>query len=162
MSALTYEAAKKQVIAAAVPVRSAYRGRRIAVTTNATGMSGARIPYCDTVRVDELAELARQLAERVGQAALELLGEDDVAEAVPGVRRAVHEVRPERPGAQGQLEVDEDDGRHEQADAGQDEPAAPPDPGSTARTYSPTGIASSRVSEWLPTASPKTTVAASR
>ena len=78
--------------------------------------------------VDELAELAWQLAKWVEQAALELLGEDDVAEAVPRVRRAVHEVRPERPGAQGQLEIDEDDGPNEQADARQDEPAASPDP----------------------------------
>ena len=49
-------------------------------------MSGARIRTGVPSAVDELAELARQLAERVGQAALELLGEDDVAEAVPGVR----------------------------------------------------------------------------
>ena len=51
MSALTYEALKKQVMATADPVRSAYRGRRSAVTTNPTGMSGARIPNWATVRV---------------------------------------------------------------------------------------------------------------
>ena len=77
---------------------------------------------------DQLAELARQVPERVVQAALELLGEDDVPEAVPGVRRAVHERRPERSGAERQLGVDEDQGHGQDADARQDEPAAPPDP----------------------------------
>ena len=51
MSALTYEALKKQVMATAVPVSSAYRGRRRAVTTKPTGMSGARMPNWVIVRV---------------------------------------------------------------------------------------------------------------
>src|SRR3954453_3601439 len=58
---------------------------------------------------DELPGLSRQLAERIRQAALELLGEDDVAKAVPGVRGAVDEARPERTGPERQLEVDQDD-----------------------------------------------------
>ena len=80
--------------------------------------------------VDEVAELARQLTERVLEAALELLGEDDVLEALPGVRRAVDEGGLER--ARGrpdrQLEVDGDEGEHQDADARPDQPAAAPDP----------------------------------
>ena len=70
--------------------------------------------------------------------------------------------RPERPGPQRQLEEDEDDRPDEhRAHAGRMNRGRRRMPGSTASTYSPTGRASSRVSEWLPTDSPKTTVAAS-
>ena len=44
MSALMYDAAKKHVMPAAVPVSNAYRGRRRTVARKPIGRSGARIP----------------------------------------------------------------------------------------------------------------------
>ena len=90
---------------------------RTAVAMNAIGMSGARIPnWVDGPR-HQVAELARQLPERVGHAVAELLGQDDVLEPLPGVGRAVHERGTERPGAKRQLEVDEEDRERQHADA---------------------------------------------
>ena len=79
--------------------------------------------------VDEVAELARQLTERVLEAALELLGEDDVLEALPGVRRAIDEGGLERAGCcpDRQLEIDGDQRQHEDTDARRDQPATAPD-----------------------------------
>ena len=110
------------------------------------------------------AAALRQLAERVGQAALELLGEDDVAEAIPGCSESrTPERRQEGPGSEWQLEIHEDDRQRQGCGAPEDQPAAPRSiPASTARTYSPTGTASRSVSEWLPTASPNTLAAATR
>ena len=127
----------------------------MAVTTNATGMSG---PGSRTAtRPGRRGRRTCAAARRTGrQAALELLGEDDVAEAVPGVRACRTR---SAPGTVRRAAAARGRRARRSPRAGrrsQHEPAAAPDPGSTARTYSPTGIASSRVSEWLPTASPKT------
>ena len=50
MSAFSYEAAKKTVMATADPVSSAYLGTRTAVATNATGTSGAKIQNWTAIR----------------------------------------------------------------------------------------------------------------
>ena len=64
----------------------------------AIGMSGARIPnWVDGPR-HEVAELARQLPERIVEAVAELLGQDDVLEPLPGLGRAVDERGAERSG----------------------------------------------------------------
>ena len=106
MSAFTYEAAKKQVMKTADPVSSAYAGRRTAVATKPIGMSGARTPNCGHGPRDQLADLPRQPAERVLEAAPELLAERDVPEAVPCLGPAVDERCPKDPGPQRQLGID--------------------------------------------------------
>ena len=77
----------------------------------------------------ELAELARQLPERIVDAVAELLGQDDVLEPLPGLWRAVDERGAERTRTQRELEVDEDDGQDQHPGTPGDEPGAPPDPG---------------------------------
>ena len=120
-------------------------------------MSGARIPnWADGPR-HELAELARQVAERVVTAPWNCSARTMYRNPSQVSGRAVDQRRAERPGAQRQLEVDE---RRRSVPAPPTHAArgaaARQIRGSTARTYSPTGMASSSVSEWLPTASPKT------
>ena len=65
------------------------------------GINGARIPNCVDGPTDELAELPRQLAERILEAALELFAERHVPEAIPGVGAAVDERCPKDPARSG-------------------------------------------------------------
>ena len=94
------------------------------------GMSGARIPNWVTVRGDEIAELARQLPERIVDAVAELLGQDDVLEPLPGVRacrrRAGRGTVRHATGARGRRATTVSD---QGPGTRRDQPAAPPDPG---------------------------------
>ena len=76
----------------------------------------------------ELAQRGGEVGERAAERVLELLGEDDVPEPGPRVRRAVHERGPERPGAQRELEEHQDRGERNGGEAGGDERRPPPDP----------------------------------
>ena len=132
MSALTYEAAKKHVMSDRGAGQERVRGRRTAVTRNAERDERREEAELRHGRLDELAELARQLAERVVEAAPELLAERDVPEAVPRVGVAVDERRPERrrraAAARGTRATTRDSRRRAHAS---DEPPAAPDRGST-------------------------------
>ena len=75
----------------------------------------------------QVAELARQVAERVDHAVPELFGQDDVLEPLPGIGRAVHKRGTERPGAERQLEVDEQDRERQHPDTREDQPGTAPD-----------------------------------
>jgi hypothetical protein len=112
MSALTYEAAKKQVMAAAVPDERRQR---------------AELPGR---AADQVQQLPAEVTERIHDAAPELLGQDDVPEAVPGGRSAVHEGRRQpgdRAASQGEFQIHDDHGHRQHADAASDQPGPPQD-----------------------------------
>ena len=87
MSAFSYEAAKKQVEPSAEPGQQ--RVPRLAPDRRRRGRTGSAAasgPNWSVASADEVGQLARQVAERIDEAARELLAEGDVPEAVPGVR----------------------------------------------------------------------------
>ena len=127
MSAFSYDAAKKQV----EPERDA--GQQREARPPASGRQeaerdehGQRSELVDR-QPEQVTELAGQVAERVDEAALELLAEGDVPEAIPRVGPAVDQRSPEGPGAQGELQVDDRHGDGKRGDAGEDESAPLPD-----------------------------------
>ena len=127
MSALTYETAKKQVTErreAAQDARSEVAGRG-----SCRGRSPPASPAGPSqpeMRSTTVPAFVPQVAQRIDQAAAELLGQDDVGEAAPGVGMAVHE-RGVHGGPDRQLQEEHDHRRDQHADAGQDGPPAQDD-----------------------------------
>ena len=110
-----------------MPLRSAQRGCRKPVTTNATSAERRQRPELGRGHVHQVGDAPPGVREGIGQPAVELGAEGDVPEARPGARIGVDERRPQPAGAKDHLEADQHRRDREGRDARRDEPAAAED-----------------------------------